>query len=84
MSQLSVVYFAVIFVILLFGIISLPVRSKKVRSFHGGGRVVGGAIGRPVSNASDVALQQAAVGKEPPAYAVDQKIASVSQQDKVK
>jgi hypothetical protein len=79
MWQLSAVYFVIIFVILLFGIISLPVRSKRVRSFHDGGTVVREAMGRPVPDTSNAALQQAAVGKVPPSYSVDQQISSVSQ-----
>jgi hypothetical protein len=84
MWQISTVYFVVIFLILLFGIASLPVRPKKARSFGGGGDVVKDAMARPMPSTSDVALQQAAMGKESPSYSVDQKITSVSQQDKAK
>lgn len=83
MWQISAVYLVMLFVILVFGIISLPIRHKKVRPFHDGSVAAEGATTHSVRETSNAGLQQAAMGKVPPAYLVDQKISSVPQQSKV-
>jgi len=64
----------IIFVILVFGIISLPRRTEKRARFRTEGAIPKTAMGRRVPDNS-VALEQAARGKEPRSFSADQKLA---------
>jgi hypothetical protein len=80
MWQLSAVYFVIIFIILLFGIISLPRRSKRVRlELPDGAQIAKDAMARPMPDIAKASFQQAALGKEPGSYSLDQKIAASPQ-----
>lgn len=84
MAQLSIVYFVIIFVILLFGIISLPRSPKKKQESSSIETGVLINTKSPAVPDSSIAIQQAALGKEPTAYSVDQKLVSVPPQGRVK
>jgi hypothetical protein len=68
-------FFFLIFAILLFGIISLPSRSKKERAWRIEMSIPKGVTTHRVLDNS-VALQQAALGKEPRSYSSEQKTAA--------
>lgn len=75
--------FTIILIILAFGIISLPYRSKKVWAPHTETGIPKGATDRAVPDSS-IALQQAALGKrDPESYSTNQKTAGALRQAKV-
>jgi len=77
MWQISEGLFAIVAIVFLFGILSLPPRHKKARPLRDGGMPSESAMAYRTTNTSQIAIEQAALGKEPRAYSVDQKTASV-------
>jgi hypothetical protein len=87
MSQLSAVYFVIILIILLFGIISLPHRSAKRLRFPDGPEIAKDAMASATMDVAKAGIQQAALGKESTeskTYASDQKLMPSPEMAKVK